>query len=45
MLPGLGGGELSENPCPGVGHLSILLDAVNVVFFFTISLKNICLFK
>ena len=36
MLPGLGGGELVENPCLGVGHLSILLDAVNVVFFFSI---------
>ena len=40
MLPGLGGGELSENLCPGVGHLSILLDAVNVVLFSIFHLKK-----
>ena len=40
MLPGLGGGELSENLCPGVGHLSILLDAVNVVLFSIFHLQN-----
>ena len=40
MLPGLGGGELSENLCPGVRHLSILLDAVNVVLFSIFHLKK-----
>ena len=32
-LVGPGGGDLSQNLCPGVGHLSILLDAVTVVPF------------
>ena len=40
VLPGLGGGELSENLCPGVGHLSILLDAVNVVLFSIFHFKK-----
>ena len=40
MLPGLSGGELSENLCPGVGNLSILLDAVNVVLFSIFHLKK-----
>ena len=40
MLPGLGGEELSENLCPGMGHLSILLDAVNVVLFSIFHLKK-----
>ena len=40
MLPGIGGGELSENLCPGLGHLSILLDAVNVVIFSIFHLKK-----
>ena len=40
MLRGIGGGELSENLCPGVGHLSILLDAANVVLFSIFHLKK-----
>ena len=32
-LVGPGGGYLSENLCPGVGHFSIFLEAVNVVPF------------
>ena len=35
-LVGPGGGDLSENLCPGVRHLSILLEAL-----FNISLKKI----
>ena len=29
-LVALGGGKLSEHLCPGLGHLSILLEAVNI---------------
>ena len=32
-LVGLGGGDLSENLCPWVGQLSILLEAVNTILF------------
>ena len=32
-LVSFGGGDLSENLCPGVGHLSILLEAVNTIPF------------
>ena len=32
-------GNLSENLCPGVGHLSILLEAVNIVPFSIFHLK------
>ena len=38
-LVGPSEGDLSENLCPGVGHLSILLEAVKVVPFS--SLENI----
>ena len=37
-------GNLSQNFCPGVGHLSILLEALNVVPFLIFHLK-ICLFR
>ena len=38
-LVGPGGEDLSENLCPGVGYLSILLEDVNVVPFSTLHLK------
>ena len=37
---GQGGADLSENLCPGVGLLSIHLEAVNAVQFYNISLKK-----
>ena len=37
-------GNLSQNFCPGVGHLSILLEAFNDVPFLIFHLK-ICLFR
>ena len=33
LVVGAGGGDLSENLCPGVGRLSVLLEAVNVAPF------------
>ena len=40
-LVGLAVGSLSENLCPGVGYLSILLEeAVNIVPFSIFHLKN-----
>ena len=39
-LVGPHGGDLAENLCPGIRHLSVLLEEVNAVPFFTISLKN-----
>ena len=37
-------GNLSESLCPGMGHLSILLQAVNIIPFSICHLK-ICLFR
>ena len=41
-LGGPGGGDLSENLCPGVGHSSILPEGVITSFLFQyfINLKN-----
>lgn len=35
----LAGGDLSENLCPQVGHLSIFLEAVDIVPFSTFHYK------
>ena len=37
-------GNLSENLCPGVEHLSVLLEAVNIVPF-RIFIFKMCLFR